>query len=196
MGKVNTKTAGNYSRKKRMGLSKTMKGGKNKKKGKKGNKGNKKRTYKKPENRMKQIETMWDTIFQRNPEPEMEGMDMKREIVPINKKPTGSKNDNQKPVVILLHAEWCGHCKTLEPEWKRMKNELDKKTIENIIFEEIESADLNDKLPIVSKNYLNGVPLEHRGFPTIGSIRNNQFEQYGGQRTADSLLEWVRGLVA
>jgi thiol-disulfide isomerase/thioredoxin len=188
MGKLNTKTR-NRSRKKTRGLSKTYKGGK---KGKKGNKGNKKRTYKKPENRMKQIETMWDTIFQRNPEPEMEGMDMKREIVPINK---SSKDDNKKPVIILLHAEWCGHCKTLEPEWKRMKTELDKKTTDNIIFEEIESAELDDKLPIISKTYLNDVPIEHRGFPTIGSIRDHKFEQYGGERTTDSLLKWVRGLV-
>jgi thiol-disulfide isomerase/thioredoxin len=188
MVKLNTKTR-TRSRKKTKTPTKTNKDVNNKKKGKKGNI---KRTYKKSKTRMKQIELMWDTIFQRNPEPEMEGMDMKPEIVPINK---SSKNNNQKPVVILLHAEWCGHCQTLKPEWERMKTELDKKTADNIIFEEIESAELDDKLPIISKTYLNDVPIEHRGFPTIGSIRDHKFEQYGGQRTADSLLEWVRGLV-
>jgi thiol-disulfide isomerase/thioredoxin len=191
MGKSNTGNR-NHSKKPTKALSKTQKNVKKGKNGKKEKKGNKKRTYKQPKNRMKQIETMWDTIFQRNPEPKMEGMDMKRDIVPINK---SSKNDNKKPVIILLHATWCGHCKTLEPEWERMKTELDKKTSDNIIFEEIESAELDDKLPIISKTYLNGVPIEHRGFPTIGSIKNQQFEQYGGGRTADSLLEWVRGLV-
>jgi hypothetical protein len=77
-----------------------------------------------------------------------------------------------------------------------MKESLDNNVNQHIIFEEIESADLDTKLPMVSKTYMNGKPLEYRGFPTIGSIRNGKFEMYGGGRTSPELVEWVRGLVA
>jgi hypothetical protein len=77
-----------------------------------------------------------------------------------------------------------------------MKESLDNNVKQNVIFEEIESADLDTKLPMVSKTYLGGKPLEYRGFPTIGNIRNGKFEMYGGGRTAPELLDWVRKLVA
>jgi thiol-disulfide isomerase/thioredoxin len=202
MGKSNTRSVRNRStttpsqpNKTKKGVKKGVKNGAKKGAKKGSKKGSKKRsmkgTHKKQDKRMEQIETMWDTIFQRIPEPEKEGMDMKHEIEPLNQ-----KKSNNKPVVILLHATWCGHCKVLAPEWEGMKTSLDKETLNNIIFEEVESAEMDAKMPIISKSYLNGAPFENRGFPTIGSIRNHKFEQYGGQRTTASLVEWVRGLAA
>jgi thiol-disulfide isomerase/thioredoxin len=137
------------------------------------------------QSRIEQIEKMWSNIFRPSSEP----VEQIKETGPV-------ASANNKVVVVLIHAKWCGHCQRLEPEWKSMKDSLDNNMNQHIIFEEIESADLDTKLPLVSKTYMNGKPLEYRGFPTIGSIRNGKFEMYGGGRTAPELLEWVRHLVA
>ena len=140
------------------------------------------------QSRIEQIEKMWSNIFRPNSEP----VEQTKETGPV----ANAHSNNKKAVVVLIHADWCGHCQRLEPEWKSMKTALDNNVNQHIIFEEIESADLDEKLPLVSKTYMNGKPLEYRGFPTIGSIRNGKFEMYGGGRTAPELLQWVRGLVA
>jgi thiol-disulfide isomerase/thioredoxin len=137
--------------------------------------------------RMEQIEKMWNNIFRPTSEP-VEQMQDAEQVAP--------QASNKKAVIVLIHADWCGHCKRLEPEWKLMKESLDNNVKQHVIFEEIESAELDTKLPMVSKTYMNGKPLEYRGFPTIGSIRNGKFEMYGGGRTAPELLEWVRNLLA
>ena len=137
--------------------------------------------------RIEQIEKMWNNIFRPNSEPALEIQETGH---------IANQDSNKKAVVVLIHAKWCGHCQRLEPEWNSMKSALDNNVNQHIIFEEIESADLDTKLPLVSKTYLGGKPLEYRGFPTIGSIRNGKFEMYGGGRTAPELLEWVRKLVA
>ena len=139
------------------------------------------------QSRIEQIEKMWSNIFKPSSEP----VEQMQETGPV-----ANPDSNKKAVVVLIHAKWCGHCQRLEPEWKTMKDSLDNNMNQHIIFEEIESAELDKKLPLVSKNYMNGKPLDYRGFPTIGSIRNGKFEMYGGGRTAPELLEWVRKLVA
>jgi thiol-disulfide isomerase/thioredoxin len=139
------------------------------------------------QSKMEQIEKMWDNIFKPNSEP----------VVEIQQTGHVSNADsNKKAVIVLIHAKWCGHCQRLEPEWNSMKESLDNNVKQNVIFEEIESAELDTKLPMVSKTYLGGKPLQYRGFPTIGNIRNGKFEMYGGGRTAPELLDWVRKLVA
>jgi thiol-disulfide isomerase/thioredoxin len=137
--------------------------------------------------RIEQIEKMWSNIFS----PNSEHVEQIQTTGPV-----ANADRTKKAVIVLIHADWCGHCQRLEPEWNTMKSSLDNNVKQHIIFEEIESADLDTKLPIVSKTYMHGKPLEYRGFPTIGSIRNGKFEMYGGGRSAPELLQWVRGLVA
>ena len=139
------------------------------------------------QSRIEQIEKMWSNIFS----PNKEEVEQIKETGPV----ANAHSNNKDAVVVLIHAKWCGHCQRLEPEWNSMKSALDNNVKQHVIFEEIESADLDTKLPIVSKTYMHGKPLEYRGFPTIGSIRNGKFEMYGGGRTAPELLKWVRGLL-
>ena len=139
------------------------------------------------QSKIEQIERMWNNIFK----PSSENVEQIQETGHV-----ANADSNKKAVVVLIHADWCGHCKRLEPEWKSMKESLDNNVKQNVIFEEIESAELDAKLPMVSKTYMHGKPLEYRGFPTIGSIRNGKFEMYGGGRTAPELLDWVRSLLA
>jgi len=132
-------------------------------------------------NELKGLEKEFNTIFERKPE---------------SKKETKQPTVDKKPIVIvLLHATWCGHCKQLEPEWNKMKDELGSYTTDNnIIFEEIESADINEKLPQLSKQYMNNQLIEYPGFPTIGSIQDGVFEPYTNPRDQENLSIWVKSL--
>jgi len=140
---------------------------------------------KKKETRLDKLDTIWDKIFKRD----IEGENIEQKEI-LNDLP---KND--KPVIILLHAEWCGHCRALKPEWNEMKAKINKELQDKIIIEEIEHSEMDRKMPIIEKSYLNGNRIEYTGFPTLGFIRNSKFEQYGGARTADSLIEWARQLL-
>lgn len=142
------------------------------------------------ENRLKQIEKMWDTIFNRSD-------DTKLVPEPVVHVPSMPVDLAKKPVVIvLIHADWCGHCQRLKPEWKHMKDSLNADENNKIEFEEIESAGLDSGLDRISSTYdIKKEDIKYNGFPTIGTIRNKQLEMYGGERTSNNLLEWVRGLL-
>ena len=155
-------------------------------------KSNTKKRKRRSQPKIKEIDSMWNTIFNQvvNDTPLVEN-----EIKPVL--PIEQTTEGIKPVVIvLIHAKWCGHCKTLQPEWDIMEKSLSDNEKQNIAFEVIEHADLDNKLPIVSKKYMNGKTLTHAGFPTIGNIENGEFIQYGGGRTSNDLLDWIRELIS
>ena len=130
---------------------------------------------------LKGLEKEFNTIFQRKPESKKE---TKQHIV--DKPPT---------VIVLLHATWCGHCKVLRPEWAEMKKNLDSYIRDNnIIFEEIESVDADEKLLQLSKEYMNNEKIVFRGYPTIGSIQDGVFEPYTNPRDSENLSNWVKSL--
>ena len=154
-------------------------------------KSNTKKRKKRSQPKIKEIDSMWNTIINKavNDTPIVEN-----EIKPVL--PVEQTIEGIKPVVIvLIHAEWCGHCRTLQPEWDIMEKSLSDNEKQNIAFEVIEHAELDNKLPIVSQKYMNGKSLTHAGFPTIGNIQNGEFQQYGGGRTSNDLLDWIRGLL-
>ena len=107
---------------------------------------------------------------------------------------------NMKPKIIIgkIYATWCGHCVSLQPEWKLMKKEImsaipDKKSI---LFVAIEQTDLDKKLhrfynkyklTTMEKDGLDNV----KGFPTIFKIKNGKIEYYEGERQAGPMKDWV-----
>uniref|UniRef100_A0A6C0J269 Thioredoxin domain-containing protein n=1 Tax=viral metagenome TaxID=1070528 RepID=A0A6C0J269_9ZZZZ len=130
---------------------------------------------------LKSLEKEFNTIFQRKPESKKE---TKQPIV--DKKPI---------VVVLLHATWCGHCKYLRPEWDEMKKNLGSYiTDNNIIFEELESDGIKEKLSQLSQRYMNNKEIQYKGFPTIGSIQDGVFEPYTNPRDSENLSIWVKSL--
>ena len=133
------------------------------------------------------IDTMFNKILGKNLDIEPVGeVDKIIENTGVEAKPV---------VVVLIHADWCGHCQTLKPEWNTMQESLNAMENDKVLFETIESAELDNKLPLLSQKYMNGNKVSYSGFPTIGNIENNEFKQYGGQRNSVELLEWIRGLL-
>lgn len=91
-----------------------------------------------------------------------------------------------------VYANWCGHCKSLKPEWAKMKNELKSKMKNmgyHIKFIEIEESEEN-KLAKFKTKYPD---LNVNGFPTIFKHTGGDLEYYTGSRTADAMASWALG---
>ena len=81
----------------------------------------------------------------------------------------------------LFYADWCGHCQTFKPVWKKLKEELDKHKISH---GEYESA----KIP--KENFSQDVLDKIKGYPTMLITTNDgEKKEYDGARTFNDILE-------
>jgi thiol-disulfide isomerase/thioredoxin len=82
-----------------------------------------------------------------------------------------------------LYAPWCGHCKTLRPEWAKLATQL--KGIANVAKID---ASVNRQF---DKTY------DLKGYPHIVLIPGGPkdmkvYTRYEGARTADAMAEWAK----
>lgn len=88
--------------------------------------------------------------------------------------------DNSK-VLVEFYAPWCGHCKQLEPEYKKAANKLKADGATTVIAKVDATAETR-----LAKDY------EVRGFPTIKYFNNGEASEYGGGRTEDAIIGWIK----
>jgi thiol-disulfide isomerase/thioredoxin len=103
------------------------------------------------------------------------------------KRRTAKKRD----VVIVgkIYADWCGHCQTLGPEWKKMKTLMHKKKgKKNLVYAEIEEKEIESKLRKLEKDHR--VTVSANGYPTLFRIEKGKVVYYNGERHADKMSEW------
>lgn len=99
-------------------------------------------------------------------------------------------------VVGRIHANWCGHCKDLIPEWAKMKKQLGPKKYKFVSIEQSKEGPHLERL----NKYLGIVEEEKKvkmkeGYPTIFKALNGRVEYYEGPRMAEKLVEWVGKVV-
>jgi thiol-disulfide isomerase/thioredoxin len=111
------------------------------------------------------------------------------------KKQHKKQHNTPRAVVGLVHANWCGHCQHLMPEWNKMENNIknDPKLNTKCNIVKIESEHVNNELPKYENMINEKIPVE--GYPTIFLIKNKRIEKYGGERSAEALRGWVAGAV-
>ena len=101
------------------------------------------------------------------------------------------KNHKNKVIVGKVYAKWCGHCKTLKPEWAKMKNiVLKKKANKHISFAEFEEG---EKLKLSKFENANKVSLMVGGYPTLFKVSGGNVEYYNGERNANAMKNWAEG---
>ena len=102
------------------------------------------------------------------------------------------------PCVVVIHANWCGHCKTLMPKFENEIVESDNfnKELEGLLtLGSIEESEYDDD---AKKSF-----GEVDGYPTVRYIR---FSQHGKPMTSfdlppnipresDDIIEWINGAV-
>uniref|UniRef100_A0A0K2TFG6 Protein disulfide-isomerase n=1 Tax=Lepeophtheirus salmonis TaxID=72036 RepID=A0A0K2TFG6_LEPSM len=83
-------------------------------------------------------------------------------------------------VLVEFYAPWCGHCKTLEPEYAKAAQILQKDGIPLAKVDATKEASL-------AKEYM------IQGFPTLILFKKGEkVEQYDGQRTTKDIVEYMK----
>jgi protein disulfide isomerase len=89
--------------------------------------------------------------------------------------------DETKDVLVEFYAPWCGHCKKLEPIWKKLGKQFE--SIESVVIAKVDST----------ANDIDGVDVQ--GFPTIKFWPANNKEEgvtYEGDRDLKGFRKFLK----
>lgn len=106
--------------------------------------------------------------------PEIEWSDSKVSLIRSTDK---AKNlmKSKGPLMVLVYADWCGHCQAAAPEIKELAKKVDGKAT----IYAIESADYKDS--------------DVKSFPTIKIVKDGLASNYDGDRSAEKMSEALLG---
>lgn len=105
-------------------------------------------------------------------------------------------SEKPKVMLVLVFAEWCGHCQQLKPTWNEMKEEILLKQPDEFEFKEIEDIHQPTQLEELKRQLLNtDETIEVNGYPSIGGIKNGKYYSYNEPtRNKEDLMNFANKL--
>lgn len=104
------------------------------------------------------------------------------------KKHKKTRRNGPTIIVVKVYADWCGHCKSLEPEWDRVKKIV---PMHKVRFVEINEKHKDAAIPEFNRVHGVNLPMPD-GYPTIARFGlDKQIQFYEGERTAKPLAQWA-----
>ena len=95
-----------------------------------------------------------------------------------------------KPIFIKFYANWCGHCVSMDGDWKNLVEEIKNKYADKeLALVAVESKVINKEIDKIISGTKGLGKVE--GFPTIGLIQNKKFTSYNGERTQKAMLAYL-----
>jgi thiol-disulfide isomerase/thioredoxin len=95
-----------------------------------------------------------------------------------------------KPMFIKFYANWCGHCVSMDGDWKNLVKEMKvKHPNADIALVAVESKVIDKYIDQIISGTKGLGKVE--GFPTIGLIQHKKFTSYNGERKKDAMLSYL-----
>jgi len=87
--------------------------------------------------------------------------------------------NNERRRLILLKAEWCGHCQAFKGEWEKIKKELSSDNLEIITYDSEKDKKMMEKYQV-------------KGFPTILLENKNKIVEFQGMRNIEAIKHFIK----
>lgn len=104
------------------------------------------------------------------------------------KKQLGMRGGGDKTELVLVKAEWCGHCKNFLPVWNTLQNMDEFKT--RYKFSTYDEKEDKDEI----KNLEESGNIQVKGYPTLLINANNNVREYNGPKEMEHMLDLLNSL--
>lgn len=98
----------------------------------------------------------------------------------------GSDSGNGEVVCTLYYTDWCPHCKTVKPEWFKLRDAMHGK--------QVSGKTVQIKMVNCEEDKAAAEAAGVKGFPTIKISVNGNVRDYSGERTFSGFQQYISAL--
>jgi thiol-disulfide isomerase/thioredoxin len=115
----------------------------------------------------------------------VEAFHANRENIPVSE--NQQNQANKTATMMLFSVDWCPHCKQAKPEWDKIKEKYDGKTINGykMSFSEHNCTKESPEIDELLDTY------KIEGYPTLKLIKDNQVIEYDAKPTESTMDQFL-----
>ena len=108
-----------------------------------------------------------------------------------NKQPNIHGSGDKQSEFMFFYADWCPHCKTAKPEWEKVKEEYQGKTINGyiVVFKDINCSTETPETRELMTQY------KVQGYPTLKLIKDGQVIDFDSKPTESSIVQFLNSVL-